>query len=148
MPFLFLVKPLLRRKGSWKPKVVGRGVARRGLGGSWRQMSQRKVPAVSSQGKPAAAACVLESATCGAGVRSLPPSQPGVSACGVCRPDSCLSLWSKDGDGRGLCFSAVTPRREIGAGVGGSFPSHHPTQGKNDILGAQIQCFVGPQSSL
>lgn len=69
---------------SWKPKVGVWWEER--SGGSWRRLSQRKVPAVSSQGKPAAAVCVLESAACRAGVHSLPPSQPGVSACGVCGP--------------------------------------------------------------
>lgn len=134
--FLVPGEALVEEKGELETKgdggVGGGGtrVVRRGLGGSWRQLSQRKVPAVSSQGKPAAAACVLELATCRAGVCSLPPSQPGVSACGVCRPYSCLSLWSKDGDGRGLCSSAVTPRREIGAGWGAPFPPTTPLRAR------------------
>lgn len=59
--FLVPVEALGEEKGELETK--GGGCEERS-GGSWRQLSQRKVPAVSSQGKLAAAACVLESATC------------------------------------------------------------------------------------
>ena len=79
-----------------------------------------------------------------------PVNTVGMSCVSLClgSSDAPISgLRSEALGARAVLLCCHTAQRDWGGGRG-LLSLHHPTPGKNDILGAQIQCFIGPQSSL